>query len=330
MATDKVRAPRRSVKKSAEPAVNTPVRVEGWGSGQRLDVYLLKAGLALSRSKARVAIDAGEVLLDNKRVTAHVLVRDGQTLTFVASDAATEKSVEVPTIHVVHESKDYFVVEKPAGVVVHGGPGVTGPLLTDGLVALDKKIAKVGEKERPGIVHRLDRDVSGLLVVARTARGYTHFTELFATQKVKKVYTALVHGKPTGDVGEIHLKIGRSTRHARMAARPESQEGKSATTLFEVQERFPNAALLEVEIKTGRTHQIRAHLFAIGHPIVGDTLYPMKKKSSISVPRPFLHAASLSFTDPEGIERTFQSPLPPELASVLTALRAKYRKPSHS
>lgn len=306
------------------------LRVEGWGSGQRLDVYLFKAGFAPSRSKARALVDAGEVLLDGKRVTAHVLVQDGQTLTFVAPEATPDVEVEIPIIRVIHESKDYFVVEKPAGVVVHGGPGVTGPLLTDGLLVLDSKIAKVGEKDRPGIVHRLDRDVSGLLVVARTARGYKHFTGLFAAQKISKIYTALVHGKPVDDDGEIRLKIARSTRHARMAARPESQEGKAAYTRFEVRERFPNAALLEVEIKTGRTHQIRAHLFAIGHPVVGDMLYPMKKKSSIALPRPFLHAASLSFTDPEGVERTFESPLPSDLAGVLAALRAKYRKPSRA
>ncbi|TAK05239.1 RluA family pseudouridine synthase [Patescibacteria group bacterium] len=306
------------------------LRVEGWGGGQRLDVYLFKAGLAPSRSKARAAVDAGEVLLDGKRVTAHVLVRDGQALTFVAPEATSKVSRDIPAVRVVHESDDYFVVEKPAGVVVHGGPGVTGPLLTDALLVLDKKIAKVGERDRPGIVHRLDRDVSGLMVVARTATAYKHFTELFSQQQVRKVYTALAHGVVGDEVGEIRLKIARSTRHARMAARPESQEGKTAVTHYEVLERFPNATLLSVRILTGRTHQIRAHLYGIGHPVVGDPLYALRRKTPLTLGRPFLHAAQLSFIDPSGVDRTFESPLPPELAGVLAALRAKYRKTSRT
>lgn len=304
--------------------------VEGWGTGLRFDVYLTKAGLAPSRSKAREAIDEGAVLLDDKRVSAHLLVRERQRISFVDAPAAEVAAPVIPMIPVVHESRDYYVVEKPAGVVVHGGPGVTGPLLTDALLALDPAIAGVGERERPGIVHRLDRDVSGLVIAARTPAGYAHFTEAFAAQRVRKVYTALVHGVFADTAGEIRLKIARSTRHARMAARPESQEGKAAYTRYEVRERFPNATLLEVEIKTGRTHQIRAHLFAVGHPVVGDVLYPMKKKTSLVLPRPFLHATMLSFVDPEGVERTFESPLPAELAAFLAALRAKYSRTSRA
>ncbi len=302
------------------------VTVEGWGSGQRFDVYLAKAGLAASRSKAREAIDAGEVLLGGKRVSAHILVREGQEIVFVPRVAAVEEPLAVPVIGIVHKDADYFVVEKPAGIVVHGGPGIPRPYLTDALVALDPAIARVGEPERPGLVHRLDRDVSGLLLVARTPRGYDYLTGLFAAHGIEKIYTALVHGKVEDEVGEIRLKIARSTRHARMAARPESQEGKTATTRYDVLERFPNATLLSVRILTGRTHQIRAHLFGIGHPVVGDRLYALRRKSPLALGRPFLHATRLRFTDPAGVERTFESPLPEDLAALLRTLHAKYSR----
>ncbi len=300
------------------------VRVEGWGTGQRLDVYLTKAGHFPSRSKAREAIDRGEVLLAGRRVAAHALVSEGQELAFLGHVVVTATRPAAPPLAVVHEDEDYAVIEKPAGVVVHDGPGVRGALLTDAVLARYPEAAAAGEPGRPGIVHRLDRDVSGLLVVARTPAGYAHFTDLFARQRVTKVYTALVHGVPAEESGEIRLKIGRSTRYARMAARPEGQEGKAAVTRYEVRDRFPNAALLSVRILTGRTHQIRAHLFAIGHPIVGDTLYPMRKKTSLALGRPFLHAAELRFTDPSGVERTFVSPLPDDLAAMLDVLRRKY------
>lgn len=298
--------------------------VEGWGTGQRLDVYLAKAGHFPSRSKAREAIDRGEVLLAGKRVAAHTLVSEGQELAFLDHAVMAEGRPAPPALVVVHEDQDYVVIEKPSGVVVHDGPGVRGALLTDAVLARYPETAAVGEPGRPGIVHRLDRDVSGLLVVARTPAGYAHFTGLFARQRVTKTYTALVHGVPAEETGEIRLKIGRSTRYARMAARPEGQEGKAAVTRYEVRERFPNAALLSVRILTGRTHQIRAHLFAIGHPIVGDTLYPMRKKTSLALGRPFLHAVGLRFTDPAGVDRSFASPLPEDLAAMLDALRRKY------
>lgn len=299
--------------------------VEAWGSGLRLDVYIQKSGLTASRSKAREWIDAGGVLLNDKKVTAHTLVSEGDALSLTAIVSPEDVASPEADFMVVFTDPAFLVIEKPSGVLVHPTGATThAPILTTALVARYPEITKVGEHTRPGIVHRLDRDVSGLMVIPRTPESFDYFQLLFLNRAIQKKYVALVHGVVREDSGEITLKIARSVRRKRMAARPESQEGKDAITRFWVRQRFPQSTLLDVEILTGRTHQIRAHLFAKGHPIVGDTLYPATKSGRFHLPRPFLHAAQLHFVDPAGVERTFTSALPADLAGLLKELESAY------
>lgn len=224
--------------------------------------------------------------------------------------------------HIIEETPDFIVLEKPAGLIVHATPGHEGPALTDFLIKKYPEIKGVGEGEdRPGIVHRLDKDVSGLMVVARTQDAFMHLKSQFQTRAVKKIYTALVIGKLPKDEGVIDFPIARSFRRPRMAAVPKSTErtdARDAITRYEVVKRFPNATLVRVEIETGRTNQIRAHFHALGYPIAGDARYMIKSKKMRGAPtRPFLHATMLSFRDRNGEFRTYKSELPNDLKKCL-------------
>ena len=216
---------------------------------------------------------------------------------------------------------DIIIVDKPAGLVVHPGAGNWTGTLVNALIAhCGASLSGIGGVKRPGIVHRLDRDTSGLMLVARTPRAYDALVDALAAHEVERRYLALVWGIPEARVGVIDAPIGRSIRvPTRMAVR---QGGKPARTHYEVVEEFPEAgvALLECRLETGRTHQIRVHVAAIGHAVVGDAAYG-GQRASLPIERPFLHAAALGFDHPvtgERIEVT--EPLPPDLASVLARL----------
>lgn len=225
---------------------------------------------------------------------------------------------------IVYEDADVIVVEKPAGVTAHGAPGVKEQTLVDILLKHYPELAGVGEDpNRPGIVHRLDRETSGLMLVGRNQLSFDNLKKQFQERDIEKEYLALVHGKLRDDVGQIKFRIARSARYARMAARPENQEGKEAITEYEVVKRFVNATLVKVHILTGRTHQIRAHFHAFGHPVVGDPIYQIKgMKIRHAPPRLFLHAAKIGFKDLKGQSREFESPLPKELEEYLTKLKS--------
>ena len=220
-----------------------------------------------------------------------------------------------------YEDADVIVIAKQVGLVVHPGSGHEHGTLVHGLLNRYPEIVEVGDRERPGIVHRLDRDTSGLMVVARTPVAYDALVEALARRDVEREYVALVWGHPENPRGVIDAPIGRSmNRRTRMAVRT---EGKEARTVYEVEEWFsvPEVALLECRLETGRTHQIRVHLSAIGHPVVGDGAY-RGNRSGVELHRPFLHARRLSFTHPvTGEAMTFEEPLPEDLATVLTTLR---------
>lgn len=232
---------------------------------------------------------------------------------------------ERPKFNLVYEDGDVFVIEKPAGVAVHKAPGINEETLSEALLARFPELQGVGESaERPGIVHRLDKETSGLLLVARNQASFENLKKQFSDRDITKEYLALVAGKLSDDVGQIKFRIGRSVKHARMAARPESQEGREALTEYEVLKRFVNATLVKVYILTGRTHQIRAHFHALGHPVVGDPLYKIKGvKIRQTPPRLFLHAAKLGFKDLNGKYHEFESPLPKELEEYLQKLKVK-------
>ena len=294
--------------------------------GERLDrVVALVTGL--SRTEATDAIAAGSVVLDGAVATSgKVRVRADQEL---AIDVATGSKVPaLPmaepdlALVVVHADADVVVIDKAAGLVVHPGAGIASGTLVNGLLALFPEIAAVGEPDRPGIVHRLDRGTTGLLVVARTERAYRSLVTQLAGRRAGRRYLAVACGAPEAATGLIDAPLGRSDRdRTRVAVR---SEGREARTRFEVLERFEHplaSSLVRCALQTGRTHQIRAHLAAIGHPVLGDARYG-GERPSLPVGRPMLHAAELAFEHPATGERvTFASDLPADFAAVLAVLR---------
>ncbi len=229
-------------------------------------------------------------------------------------------------VDVVHEDEHILVIDKPAGLVVHPGAGHQDGTLVNGLVHRYPEIGSVGEAHRPGIVHRLDRGTSGLLVVARTGAAHGALVEQMSAHEPERIYRALVWGHPASDAGTIDAPIGRSTRHpTRMTV---TENGRRAVTHYRVDDRFDDpvrVALLTCRLETGRTHQIRVHLRAIGHPVVGDRDYD-GGRPGLDPGRPFLHAGTLRFRHPvSGEPLEFESDLPTDLAQALEACRGGTR-----
>jgi 23S rRNA pseudouridine1911/1915/1917 synthase len=293
-------------------------------AGERIDrVVALVCGV--SRSRARALVDAGAVRISGRPAgtpSARVEVGDDVEVD-LGPVAERDDPTADPTVpfEVVHADDAVIVVDKPAGVVVHPGAGNARGTLVHGLVARFPDLAGVGERERPGIVHRLDKDTSGLLVVARTPAAYDSLVTQLSRRRVTRRYVALVWGTPHPARGVVDAPIGRSARAAtRMAV---STGGRSARTRYDVERSFSEpveVALVRCELETGRTHQIRVHLAAIDHPVVGDGSYGGARRS-FPVPRPFLHAVHLGFAHPAtGEAVTFDSPLPADLEAVLARL----------
>ena len=289
---------------------------------ERLDVALA-ATLGISRAKAQRAIKEGRVFVHGEVATPHAPVQPEETVT-LGPDAFTAPAAPVgpaPELTIVYEDDNVLVVNKPAGLLVHPTATSTEPTLLDAVLAHDPSIAAVGDdRSRAGIVHRLDKDASGILIVARNKNAFRHLKNQFATRQTTKRYTVLVMGRMVDDTGVITFPIARSKNHPRMAARPLSQDGKEAVTRYTVLERFANATLLDVSIETGRTHQIRAHFFALGHPVAGDTLYVRRTIKQLALGRLFLHARELSIALPNGDTQTFAASLPLDLEQALKQL----------
>lgn len=292
--------------------------------GERLD-RVVSMVLGVSRAQAAELVGGGDVMLDGSVVTVGSRrVREGARIEIVAPpEGATagpvaDASVEVP---VVFEDDDVIVVDKPAGLVVHPGAGNPDHTLVNGLLATYPELAVVGSPERPGIVHRLDKQTSGLMVVARSTLAYERMVAALAARDVDRRYLVLAWGVFGAPSGVVDAPIGRSAREpTRMAV---SARGREARTRYEVLREFHEPAvvtLLECRLETGRTHQIRVHLAAIDHPVVGDDRYG-GGRGTLVVPRMFLHATGLTFEHPRTHERlSFESPLPADLAHVLDGL----------
>lgn len=293
----------------------------------RLDTVLPPL-LGISRSQVQKAIKDGLVLVDGATATPHTAVTASNVITCnpVLTAPPEAPTGDLPTFDVLYEDADVVVVNKPAGVLSHPAPNTHEYTLVDALKARYPTFADLGDaKERGGLVHRLDREASGVLIAAKTQPAFNHLKAQFAHRLTKKVYTVLVLGKVRDDVGTITFPIARSVTSSRMAARPLSQEGREAITHYRVVERFPHCTLLDVQIETGRTHQIRAHFFALQHPVAGDTLYVQKGIKPFDLGRLFLHARELTVTLPSGEERTFVAPLPQALQAVLDGLRERHK-----
>ncbi|MFZ4585097.1 MAG: RluA family pseudouridine synthase [Acidimicrobiia bacterium] len=273
------------------------------------------------RADVQVLVSAGAVTVNGREVKKSYALQSGDVVLVVGEPEPVRPpepaDVVVP---VVYADDDVIVVDKPAGMVVHPGAGHERDTVVNGLLAQFPEIAAVGDPMRPGIVHRLDRDTSGLLAVARSERAYESLVAQLAARDVERVYYALVWGAFEGTRGVIDAPIGRSQRaRTKMAVR---EGGREARTHYEVLESFddPAVAFLECRLETGRTHQIRVHLAAIDHPVVGDVTY-RGVRPAVAIDRPFLHAAILGFEHPaDGRPMRFESPLPPELTAVLAHL----------
>ncbi|MEK7211315.1 MAG: RluA family pseudouridine synthase [Patescibacteria group bacterium] len=303
----------------------------------RLDKFLIDK-IDASRSEIQRRIRAGAVLVNEKKVAPHHFLRAGDIIKIgdptpppltkgrsrtLPPTKGELEGVTNANINIIYESPDYLVVIKPAGLLIHQEPTGKGANLADVLVKKFPELKKVGDKDRPGIVHRLDKEVSGLVLIPRTPAAYGYFKEQFAGHKIKKEYVALVYGELSRDFGDIGFKIGRA-KTGKMAARPKgAEEGKEALTKFDVIKRFNGYTLLKLTIITGRTHQIRVHLLALGHPLVGDELYGKAsgKFKRIKLNRIFLHAKTLGFFDQRGGWQEFHKDIPDELKKILKQLK---------
>jgi 23S rRNA pseudouridine1911/1915/1917 synthase len=295
----------------------------------RLDVFLTRLLKDVSRSKIQKAIKSGDVLLNGKKVTPHTFLAAGDEITAVdglgiAKGPATLTPRPDISLSIIYEDDEVAVINKPTGLLVHPTVRAEQDTLVNALIARFPGIEGVGESPlRPGIVHRLDKDASGILAVAKTDKAYRSLKRQFKAHTIDKEYLVLVYGKPPKDEGTITLSIGRSRDGGRMAARAAELEGdRQAVTHYSIVEQFTPATLLAVRTETGRTHQIRAHFKALGCPVAGDPLYKMRNAPPVPTKRLFLHAAKLAFTRPGTKKRLeFTAPLPSDLEEVLEKLR---------
>jgi len=333
---------------------NIEVPVEA--AGQRLDQFLTAQMEGVSRSRVQLLMDQGDVLVDGGREKASLKLRGGEKISVTGEPrpAPLRATPEDIPLQVVFEDANLAVVNKPAGMMVHAGAGQNEDsrnrgTLVNALLFRFKALSATGGDLRPGIVHRLDKGTSGLIVVAKNDRTHSALAEMFSSRSIKKTYIALVQGAVEREKGTINASVGRDPVHrTRMTAKPQ-ENARSAISHYEVVQRFNNRfgkfTLVKVRIETGRTHQIRVHMASIGYPVVGDTLYggagqltdqvasqaatskAARRKSEperLRLGRNFLHAAQLEFIHPiTGKPLELKAPLPEELEAFLGRLEAK-------
>ncbi len=331
------------------------IEVPAEAAGQRLDQFIATQLEGVSRSRVQMLMDQGNVLVNGEREKASLKLRGGEriVLTGEPHPAPLKATAEDIPLDVVFEDTDLAVVNKPAGMMVHAGAGQSEDIrsrgtLVNALLYRFKALSSTGGDLRPGIVHRLDKDTSGLIVVAKNDRAHAALGEMFSSRQMKKTYTALVQGALERERGTINASVGRDPlRRTRMTAQP-NENARSAVSHYEVVRRlvtrFGKFTLVRVRIETGRTHQIRVHMASIGHPVVGDTLYggagqltdqvaaqaaqsrAARRKSEpevLRLGRNFLHAAKLEFAHPvTGKLLQLEAPLPEELEKFLERLES--------
>lgn len=303
-------------------------------NGLRLDIFLAQSEAALSRSQVKYAIEEGDVLVNGNvpKVSQHLKEGDEIVLTKKPPVEALAVPQEMP-LDIVYEDDAVIVINKPAGMVVHPAPGNPDKTLVNALLYHCHDLSGIGGVLRPGIVHRLDKDTSGLIVAAKSDEAHRSLSAQFEKHDVHKKYLALIWGDVKGSHGEIVESVGRHPVNRKKMS-TKSRHGKGALTLWKVRERFGIVTLLEVEIKTGRTHQIRVHLSDRGYPVVGDAVYgntsriktvsdPAMKTKLKEFGRQALHATQLSFIHPvKGERMVFTADMPGDLANLCEALRS--------
>ncbi len=298
-------------------------------AGRRLDLYLTQRLPELSRTRIQELIDQGRVrVAGNAARRAHRVAPGESIVVEIVPRPPPEALPEAIPLEVLYEDEDLLVVNKPAGMTVHAGAGKARGTLVNALLYHSKKLSAAAGALRPGIVHRLDRGTSGALVVARNDATHRQLAEQFRSRRVRKTYLALVHGRLERDAGTIGLPIARDLRRrTRMTAR--RREGREARTDWRVLARLDGFTLVEVDLRTGRTHQIRVHFSALRHPVVGDTLYgaPRQARAGREILPPlgrnFLHAARIAFEHPQTAAPVeVHATLPVELRAYLERLTA--------
>lgn len=293
-------------------------------AGQRLDRIVHGAVAGLSRAAAQALVDDDRVRVDGEPRGRSFRPRTGMT---IAIDLPEDPVVEVgpddqgaPEPRIVYRDDRLVVVDKPAGLITHAAPGARGPDLASILAA--EGLAGGGEEDRPGVVHRLDRDTSGLLVVARDDEVRRSLQGLMRRRRIERDYVALVHGRPASTTGRIEAPIGRDPRNRTRRA-IDGVGARPATTWFEIREALPEHTLLDVRLETGRTHQIRVHLAAIGLPVVGDPVYGNPSADALGLGHQALHAHRLGFPHPvTGEALEFISPLPGDFERAIARARS--------
>jgi 23S rRNA pseudouridine1911/1915/1917 synthase len=331
-------------------------------AGRRLDRFLATHLEGVSRSRIQLLLEQGDVLVDGERRKASLRLRGNESVTVTGEPhpAPLKATPEAIALDVVYEDDDLAVVNKPAGMMVHAGAGQSEDArsrgtLVNALLHRFQSLSSTGGALRPGIVHRLDKATSGLIVVAKNDRAHAALAGMFSGRKIGKTYIALVHGAPARERGTISAAVGRDpVRRTRMTAKP-TENSRSAVSHYEVlrrmETRFGRFTLVKVRIETGRTHQIRVHMASIGHPVVGDTLYgaagQLTEASNSGAPglqgraankadperlrlgRNFLHAAALAFAHPlTGRQLELEAPLPAELEAFLERIEAGRAEPA--
>lgn len=300
------------------------VIVPATGSGRRVDAFLVGAlGNQFSRQTIKRFFDKSEVLLNGHSVKPSASIREGDriSVSFATDPAREEKHAIQPesiTLQVIYEDESLLVIDKPAGMVVHPGAGNRTGTLVNALLGRSALLSSVGGAERPGIVHRLDKETSGLLLVAKTNEAHRKLQSQFAERTLHKTYTALVRGRVEFEEGTIDKPIGRHPSIRQKMAVTKPEKGREALTRYRVLKRFPHATLLEVRPCTGRTHQIRVHLAHLGYPVVGDELYGPRPAKEHGGSRHALHASKIEFLHPDGDRiMKFESPLPDDFKAML-------------
>lgn len=291
--------------------------------GSRLDKYLVACLPEFSRSRLQNLIENGFILVDGNvaHKSGQMINRGNNIQVHIPAPELTQLVPETIPLDIIFENEDLIVVNKPAGMVVHPAAGHISGTLVHAVLAHAPEMVGIGGEKRPGVVHRLDKDTSGLILLAKNDLAHRFLQEQFRQRKTIKTYLALVDGKPPTPSGRIEAPVGRDNVHRKLMAVTGINKGREAVSEYRTLESFREHTLLEVHPLTGRTHQIRVHMKFLGCPVAGDTIYG-HKHATIPLKRQFLHAIKLSILLPsETKPRTFEAPLPSELERVLTKLR---------
>jgi len=293
-------------------------------AGTRLDIWLTHQAVVLSRARIQALIHDGHVTVNGWRIKEHHKICPGDSVALVIPPPVVTALIpEAIPLDIIYEDADLLVINKPAGLVVHPAAGHASGTLVNALLHHCGSLAAIGGEQRPGIVHRLDRDTSGIMVVAKSDRALAGLMNQFKQRTISKNYIALVWGHPNPARGTIETLIGRHrVDRKKMSALPRT--GRTAVTHYELNERLGDVSLLRIRLETGRTHQIRVHLAHRGFPVVGDAQYGVRSSRSLPAPvgRQMLHAETLAFTHPvTGKPLTFIAPWPADLKALVAALR---------